>query len=109
MNKQKPPYRTTKGAPFIVVGMSLISFNPLDVGMCALGLAIVALGMMIVNNKRVAVFRQGTAMGLAAMAGTIIPALVTDIEYYGPIGGLSAFLLIGIAYRVCKPLGMTNE
>lgn len=108
MTKQKPPYRTTKGAPFIFGGMLLITYNPLDVGMCSLGLTIVALGMMIVNNKRVAVFRQGTSLGLAAMAGTIIPALVTDITYYW-LMGLIAFLLIGIAYRVCKPLGMTNE
>lgn len=95
--------RKITGGIFAGIGGGLFALQPLDVGVCSLSLTLFALGVMIANNQRLAVFRQGLALALVAMAGTTIPALLTDPSYYWMVG-LIAYLLLAGAYYLCKPL-----
>lgn len=96
------------GASIAGIGGGLIGLEPLDVGYCSLGMTLFALGIMVANNTRLAVFRQTLALALAAMAGTTIPALLTDPTEYWLIG-LIAYLFIMGAYYLCKPLSKVRH
>ena len=76
--------------------------NPADT---AAAFTLFALGMIIITNVRFAFFRQSGALLLAAMAGATTPALIHDPVKFWLIG-LIAYIMVAVAYRLCKPLSV---
>lgn len=75
-----------------------------DAPMMALVGALCALGAMSYRHIKLAPFRQMTIIALSAWAGCVVPALIEDPAFYGPIMGSSAFLALAGAYRLGRPI-----
>lgn len=89
---------------FVAAGAFIAMRHYHDAPTMALVGALWALGAMSYRHIKFAPFRQMTILALSAWAGCVVPALIEDPAFYGPIMGSSAFLALAGAYRLGRPI-----